>query len=281
MVASRKQLDLRDKRAVTTWFSKHKPDAVIMAAAKVGGIAANNSMPVSFLLENLEIQNAVINAAFEHNVTKLVFLGSNCIYPINAPIPTPETSLLCGPPEPTNEWYAIAKIAGIKLWQAFYKEHGANFISVMPTSVFGPNDNFNLQNGHVIAALIARLNEAKLKKSKTLSIWGSGEPRREFLYVDDLADAIVFLLKKYSQPEIVNIGSGEEISIQNLALRLRSLIDWDGDLVFDKTKPDGAMRKAVCSKKIRKLGWRPTTDLSTGLQKTIAWYDANPEKVRK
>src|SRR5213079_1535998 len=239
------QLDLMKEDLVLQFFLKESPDIVILAAAKVGGIKPNNDFPVEFLLENLRIQNNVVRFAYQSGVRKLLFLGSSCIYPKFAPQPIPETALLTGPLEPTNEAYAIAKIAGIKLCQAYAREHGANFISVMPTNLYGPNDNFDLATSHVLAALLRKAHEAKTRKDSELIVWGSGKPRREFLHVDDLASACLLLLEKYDSPEIINVGCGEDISIRELAELICEVVGFDGDLAWDVTKPDGTPRKLL------------------------------------
>src|SRR5438067_436264 len=253
----RAQLDLTDESAVAKFFAEEKPDIVILAAAKVGGIKANNDYPVEFLVENLRIQNNVIRSAYENGVRKLLFLGSSCIYPKFAPQPILESTLLSGPLEPTNEAYAIAKIAGIKLCQAFSREYGANFISAMPTNLYGPNDNFDLETSHVLAALLRKAHEAKTRNDRKLIVWGTGKPRREFLHVDDLAAACLLLLEKYDSPEIINIGCGEDVTIRELAELVCEVVGFDGKLVWDKTKPDGTPRKLLDVTKIRKLGWKP------------------------
>ena len=246
LTRDRSQLDLTDESAVAEVFCRRKRrTSSILAAAKVGGIKANNDYPVEFLLENLRIQNNVIHSAYQTGVRKLLFLGSSCIYPKLAPQPIPESALLSGPLEPTNEAYAIAKIAGIKLCQAYAREYGANFISVMPTNLYGPNDNFDLETSHVLAALLRKAHEAKIRKEKKLIVWGTGEPRREFLHVDDLASALLLLLEKYDSPEIINVGCGEDITIRELAELICDVVGFDGELVWDKTKPDGTPRKAV------------------------------------
>src|SRR4026207_245242 len=239
LVRDRPKLDLRDASAAAKFFGEDKPAVVILAAAKVGGIKANNDFPVEFLLDNLLIQNNVIRSAYESGVRKLLFLGSSCIYPKFAPQPIPETALLTGPLEPTNEAYAVAKIAGIKLCQAFSREHGANFISAMPTNLYGSNDNFDLETSHVLAALIRKAHEAKTRKDQKLIVWGTGQPRREFLHVDDLASACVLLLQQYDSPEIINVGCGEDISIRELAELICDVVGFDGELTLDANKPDG------------------------------------------
>ena len=280
VTADRSELDLRDDRAVEDWLGSAKPDAVILAAAKVGGILANDTMPVPFLLDNLRIQNAVINGAFEQGVSKLLFLGSSCIYPVQAVQPMAEDSLLTGPLEVTNQWYAIAKITGIKLCQALRKQFGANFISAMPTNLYGPHDNYHPTESHVVAALIRRFHQAKLENHDDLVIWGSGKPLREFLYVDDLADGLVHLLKHYNDEQPINIGTGQEVSIQQLAEMLKDVSGWQGNLVFDVTKPDGAPRKVMQNDRIHALGWQHQTELRNGLEKAFAWFDENQRVAR-
>ena len=271
----RSQLDLADKQAVHGFFAQEKPAIVIVAAAKVGGIKANNDFPVEFLLDNLRIQNNVIHAAHEAGVRKLLFLGSSCIYPKFAPQPISETALLTGSLEPTNEPYAIAKIAGIKLCQAFSREYGADFISAMPTNLYGPNDNFDLETSHVLAALLRKAHDAKMGKVRELIVWGSGKPRREFLHVDDLASACVFLLEHYDSPEIINIGCGEDISIRELAELICDVVGFEGELAWDTTKPDGTPRKLLDITKLRNLGWQPTISLREGIAQTYDWFLKN------
>jgi GDP-L-fucose synthase len=274
----RSELDLGDSTAVTKFFQKEKPEIVIFAAAKVGGIKANNDQPVEFLLENLRVQNNVIAGAHENGARKLLFLGSSCIYPKLAPQPIPESALLSGPLEPTNEAYAIAKIAGVKLCQAFSREYGANFISAMPTNLYGPNDNFDLETSHVLAALLRKAFEAKKSGARELVVWGTGTPRREFLHVDDCASACLFLLEKYDSPEIVNVGCGEDISIRELAELVCDVVGFDGELSWDKTKPDGTPRKLLDVSKLRALGWTPTIKLRDGIAQTYAWFLKNVAK---
>ena len=271
----RSQLDLADKQAMHGFFAQEKPAIVIVAAAKVGGIKANNDFPVEFLLDNLRIQNNVIHAAHEAGVRKLLFLGSSCIYPKFAPQPIPETALLTGSLEPTNEAYAIAKIAGIKLCQAYAREYGANFISAMPTNLYGPNDNFDLNTSHVLAALLRKAHEAKMGKVRELIVWGSGNPRREFLHVDDLASACLFLLERYDSPEIINIGCGEDVSIRELAELICDVVGFEGNLAWDTTKPDGTPRKLLDITKLRNLGWQPTISLREGIAQTYDWFLKN------
>jgi len=271
----RSQLDLTDESAVVKFFKEEQPHIVIVAAAKVGGIKANSDFPVEFLVENLRIQNNVIRAAHQNGVGKLLFLGSSCIYPKFAPQPIPESALLTGPLEQTNEAYAIAKIAGIKLCQAFSREYGANFISVMPTNLYGPNDNFDLETSHVLAALLRKTHEAKMRDDRKLVVWGTGKPRREFLHVDDLAFACLLLLEKYDSPEIINVGCGEDISIRELAELICEVVGFEGELAWDTTKPDGTPRKLLDVSKIRALGWKPAIALRDGIARTYDWFRAN------
>ena len=275
----RAELDLSDESAVAKFFAAEKPNFVILAAAKVGGIKANNDFPVEFLLANLRIQNNVIRSAYEAGVCKLLFLGSSCIYPKLAPQPIPETALLSGPLEPTNEAYAIAKIAGIKLCQAYSREYGANFISAMPTNLYGPNDNFDLETSHALAALIRKAHEAKNRNARELIVWGSGKPRREFLHVDDLAAACLLLLEKYDSPEIINVGCGEDISIRELAELICDVVGFNGELAWDTTKPDGTPRKLLDVTRVRALGWQPETSLREGIARTYEWFLANCAKA--
>src|SRR5882724_4549091 len=272
------QLDLANESAVTKFFAEERPTIVIVAAARVGGIKANDDFPVEFLLENLQIQNNVIRSAYESGVRKLLFLGSSCIYPKFAPQPIPETSLLSGPLEPTNEAYAIAKIAGVKLCQAFSREYGANFISAMPTNLYGPNDNFDLETSHVLAALLRKAYEAKKSSARELVVWGTGTPRREFLHVDDCASACLFLLEKYDSPEIINVGCGEDISIHELAELICDVVVFDGQLIWDKTQPDGTPRKLLDLSKLRGFGWTPTIPLRDGIAQTYEWFLKNVTK---
>jgi GDP-L-fucose synthase len=271
----RSELDLADAAAVGRFFAKEKPEIVIFAAAKVGGIKANNDQPVEFLLENLSVQNNVIAAAHQNGVRKLLFLGSSCVYPKHAPQPIPESALLSGPLEPTNDAYAIAKIAGIKLCQAFSREYGANFISTMPTNLYGPNDNFDLETSHVLAALLRKAHEAKKTGARELMVWGTGTPRREFLHVDDCASACLFLLEKYDSPEIINVGCGEDVSIRELAELVCDVVGFAGELSWDKTKPDGTPRKLLDVSKLRALGWTPTIKLRDGIAQTYDWFLKN------
>ena len=271
----RSQLDLMNEAGVERLFAEERPAIVIFAAARVGGIKANNDLPVEFLLENIQVQNNVIRAAHQSGVRKLLFLGSSCTYPKHAPQPIPETALLTGPLEPTNEAYAIAKIAGIKLCQAYAREYGANFISAMPTNLYGPNDNFDLLSSHALPALLRKAHEAKKSGAREMLVWGSGRPRREFLHVDDLAAACLFLLAKYDSAEIINVGCGEDISIRELAELICEIVGFQGDLVWDATKPDGTPRKLLDVSKLHALGWRHTIGLREGIARTYEWFLQN------
>ncbi|MGZ5002969.1 MAG: GDP-L-fucose synthase family protein, partial [Chthoniobacterales bacterium] len=268
----RAQLDLRNEAAVTKFFETEKPEIVILAAARVGGIKANNDFKVEFLIENTRIQNNVISAAHDHGVRKLLFLGSSCIYPKFAPQPIPESALLSGALEETNDAYAIAKIAGIKLCQAYAEEYGENYISLMPTNLYGPNDNFDLVTAHVLPALLRKVHEAKLAGSREVEVWGSGEPRREFLHVNDLADACLFLLQNYDSPEIINVGTGQDVTIRELAEMICAVVGFDGTLVFDPSQPDGTPRKLLDVSKINALGWRAKISLRDGIAQTYEWF---------
>jgi len=275
LTVGRDRLDLRDGAAVKTWMAAEKPQGVVLAAAKVGGIVANDSWPADFLYENLAIENAIIHGAFEAGVEKLLFLGSSCIYPKFAPQPITEDALLTGPLEPTNEWYAIAKIAGIKLCQAYRRQYGRDFISAMPTNLYGPGDNFDLASSHVIPALIRKAHEAKMAKAAAMTIWGTGTPRREFLHVDDCANALVFLLKTYSEDAHVNVGSGTDVTIDELARLVMQAADFKGALEHDTTKPDGTPRKLMSNEKLAAMGWSPRISLPEGLKSTYQWFLAN------
>lgn len=272
LTRTRRELDLMDRTAVRGFFEAERPDYVVDAAARVGGIAANFEKPVEFLIENLTIQNNVIQAAADFGVSKLLFLGSSCIYPKLAPQPLTEDALLTGPLEPTNDAYAIAKIAGIKLCQAYAREYGKNFISGMPTNLYGPNDNFDLHTSHVLPALIRKVHEAKQGGAKEVSVWGSGTPRREFLHVDDLADACFFLLENYDSPEIINIGCGEDVSIKELAETVCEVLGFEGSLVFDVSKPDGTPRKLMHVGRLFGLGWKPRIGLKEGIRDAYTWF---------
>jgi GDP-L-fucose synthase len=268
----RDALDLRDRAAVERFFAAEQPSYVFLAAAKVGGIVANDSYPADFIRSNLEIQTNVIDAAYRNQTRKLCFLGSSCIYPRLAPQPIQESSLLTGPLEPTNQWYAIAKIAGIKMCQAYAKQYGFAAISVMPTNLYGPGDNFDRTTSHVIPALLRKFHEAKESGAAQVSIWGSGTPRREFLYVDDLADAVCFLMERYDSPEIINAGCGEDLTIAELAALIGDVVGFRGAVSFDRSKPDGTPRKLLDVSKITGLGWRPRTPLRAGIRATYEWY---------
>ena len=272
LVAERAELDLSRQAEVEAWFERHRPEAVFLAAAKVGGILANATRPADFIGENLAIELNVIAAAHRVGVQKLLFLGSSCIYPRLAPQPIPETALLTGELEPTNEWYAVAKIAGMKLCEAYRRQHGSDFISVMPTNLYGTNDNFDLQSSHVLPALIAKAHQAKRAGAATLDVWGTGSPRREFLHVDDLAAATVYLMERYSAPEAVNIGTGEDLSIRELAELICRIVGFRGALVFDTSKPDGTPRKLLDVSRLHALGWRHRIPLEEGVRQTYRWY---------
>jgi GDP-L-fucose synthase len=274
------ELDLTDQAAVRRFFDAQRPEAVIMAAARVGGIRANNSRPAQFIRDNLLIQDNVIDSAHRAGVAKFVFLGSSCIYPRLSPQPIKEDYLLTGPLEPTNEWYAIAKIAGVKMCQAFRREYGFRAISLMPTNLYGPGDNFDLQNSHVLPALMRRIHEAKMRGDPALTVWGTGEPRREFLHVDDLADAVLYLLHTYDAEPIVNIGWGEDITIRELAELLVSVIGYGGRLLFDDSKPDGAPRKLLDVTRLNALGWRPKIHLKQGIEQTYRWFTEHFDEAR-
>jgi GDP-L-fucose synthase len=275
LTKTRKELDLRDRQAVEEFLTASKPEVVVIAAAKVGGIHANYQFPVEFLLENLEIQNTLIAASFLAKVKKLVFLGSSCIYPRLAPQPISEDALLTGPLEVTNEPYALAKIAGIKLCQAYARQYGANFISVMPTNIYGPNDNFDLQNSHVLAALLRKAHEAKVSGKASMAVWGTGAPRREFLYSEDLADAVAYLIEHYDSPEIINVGCGRDVTIRELAELVCEVVGFAGTLEFDSTKPDGTPRKLLDVSKLTKQGWQAKIPLREGIQSTYEWFLKN------
>src|SRR5689334_5228062 len=272
LTRSRSEVDLRDQQAVQDLFSHEKPEVAVLAAARVGGIKANIDAPVEFLIENLQIQNNVIRAAHKAGARKLLFLGSSCIYPKFAPQPIPESALLSGPLEPTNEAYAVAKIAGIKLCQALAREYGANFISVMPTNLYGPGDDFDLETSHVLAALLRKAHEAKMGGTGEMIVWGTGTPRREFLYVDDLAAAVLFLLEQYDSSEIINVGCGKDISIRELAELICDVVGFRGELKWDRSKPDGTPRKLLDISRIKNLGWAPTIALRDGIARFYEWF---------
>jgi GDP-L-fucose synthase len=281
LLAGRDQLDLQDRNAVEAFFEANKPEVVILAAAKVGGIHANNSYPAEFLHDNLVLQNNVIDVAYRHGASKLTFLGSSCIYPKMAPQPIREDYLLTGPLEPTNEWYAIAKIAGIKMCQAYRRQYGFNAISLMPTNLYGPGDNFDLANSHVLPALIRKFHEAKLAGDKEVVMWGTGTPRREFLHVDDMAAATVFLTRTYEGEDIVNVGVGDDISIRELAELVREITGYEGEIVNDTSKPDGTPRKLLDVERLHGLGWKAAIPLQDGIASTYQWFLENQVDIRR
>jgi GDP-L-fucose synthase len=268
---TREELDLLNAAAVEKFYAVEKPEYVFVAAAKVGGIQANDSQPAEFLYQNLQIQNNLIHGACRHRVKKLLFLGSSCIYPKAAPQPLKEECLLTGPLEPTNQWYAIAKIAGIKLCQAFRRQYGCDFISAMPTNMYGPNDNYDLENSHVLPALIRKFHEACVTAAPNVTCWGTGTPLREFLYADDLARACVFLMQNYSEEQFINVGFGTDISIRELAGLIRRVVGFTGEIIWDTTRPDGTPRKLMDSSRLFALGWKPRIDLETGVR--LAYED--------
>ncbi|HXE14771.1 MAG TPA: GDP-L-fucose synthase [Bryobacteraceae bacterium] len=280
LLRTRNETDLTDSSEVRSLFERERPEYVFLAAAKVGGILANSTYPADFIRDNLAIQVNVIDSAYCCGAKKLEFLGSSCIYPKLAPQPIKEAYLLTGPLEPTNEWYAIAKIAGIKLCQAYRQQYGFNAISLMPTNLYGPGDNFDLKNSHVLPALIRKFHEAKLNGDREVTIWGTGSPRREFLHVDDLASAAVFLMNHYDQPEIVNVGVGEDITIAALAGLLKQVVGFEGTLSFDTTKPDGTPRKLLDVSRLENLGWRASISLEEGVASTYRWFLENVESAR-
>jgi len=266
-----KELDLLDASKVEQFYDREKPDYVFVAAAKVGGIKANHTFPAEFLYQNLQIQNNLIHGAHRVGVKKLLFLGSSCIYPKLAPQPLKEEHLLTGPLEPTNQWYAIAKIAGIKMCQAYRSQYGSDFISAMPTNLYGPNDNYDLENSHVLPAMIRRFHEARLATAPAVTCWGTGAPRREFLYADDLAKACVFLMQNYSDEQFINVGYGSDITVKELAEMVRGIVGYKGDIIWDTTKPDGTPCKLMDSSRLLSMGWKPQVDLKTGIQ--LAYED--------
>lgn len=284
ITATSRELDLREQAAVRAFFAEQRPDYVYLAAAKVGGILANDTYPAEFIYDNLMMEANVIDAAYRNGAQKLLFLGSTCIYPKLAPQPLKEEYLLSGPLEPTNEWYAVAKIAGIKLCQAYQRQYGARFISAMPTNLYGPGDNFDLKNSHVMPALIRKFHEAKIANAPSVVVWGTGKPLREFLHVDDCARACVFLMGNYEGADIVNIGTGSDIPIGELALLVKKVVGYEGEVVFDTTKPDGTPRKLVDIGRITALGWRPEIGLEDGVANAYRWFldnvNAAPGQVR-
>jgi len=272
---SHKELDLTNQQATDDFFRMERPEFVFLAAARVGGIQANNTYPADFIYHNLVMETNVIQAAHVYGVKKLLFLGSSCIYPRLAPQPIREEYLMTGPLEPTNEPYAMAKLAGISLCKSFRRQYGSNFIAVMPTNLYGPGDNFDLESSHVLPALIRKVHEAKMENQPSVTVWGTGSPRREFLYVDDLAEACVFLMQHYSEQEIVNIGTGKDISIAELTALVAEIVDYRGAIVYDKTKPDGTPLKRLDVSKLTQLGWQAKKSLREGIQLTYAWYLQN------
>jgi len=272
MVRGREELDLRDPAATARFFEAQRPEYVFLAAARVGGILANATRPAEFIHDNLAIETSVIHAAYESGVKKLEFLGSSCIYPRLAPQPIAESELLAGPLEPTNEWYAVAKIAGIKMAQAYRRQYGFRAISLMPTNLYGPGDHFDLESSHVVPALIRKFHEAQASGAREVVLWGTGAPRREFLHVDDLAAAAVFLMREYDSEEILNVGAGEDVTIRELAEMVAGIAGYGGGIRFDPSKPDGAPRKLLDVSRLRALGWRPAIGLREGIQSTYRWY---------
>ena len=279
--SDRKDLDLTDQRKVKNWMSKNKPDVIFLAAAKVGGILANKSFPVNFLEENLSINLNIIKNAFINGTEKLINLGSSCIYPKNIMSSIREEKILSGPLEETNQWYSLAKISGIKLCQAYRRQFNCDFISIMPSNLYGPGDNFNPLNSHVPAALVDRFHEAKINNFEEVKVWGSGKPLREFLYVEDLANACIFLAENYSSEEPINVGTGKEISIKDFAQLIKKIVGFRGKIIFDKTKPDGVYKKVLNTEKVNKLGWNPETSLESGLRKYYKWYLENVKDIRR
>ncbi len=279
IVRTSRELDLRDQGQVAAFFAETRPEYVFLAAAKVGGILANSTFPADFIYDNLAIQTNVIHQAHVHGARKLLLLGSSCIYPRDSPQPMQEAYLLTGPLEPTNEWYAVAKIAGIKMCQAYRRQYGCDFIAAMPTNLYGPNDNFDLQNSHVLAALLRRFHEAREQGNEPM-LWGSGTPMREFLHVDDCAEACLFLMEHYSDPLIMNVGTGQEISIGELATLVAQVVGYRGEIRWDRTKPDGMPRKLMDSGRINSLGWKPVISLPDGLRRTYEWYRQQPGALR-
>ena len=274
------ELDLRDQAAVQAFFAEQRPDYVFLAAAKVGGILANDTYPADFIYDNLVIETNIIHAAHLQGVKKLLFLGSTCIYPKLAPQPLKEEYLLSGPLEPTNEWYAVAKIAGIKLCQAYRRQHGRDFVAAMPTNLYGPGDNYDLDKSHVIPAMLRKMHEAKIHGEPSVTLWGTGTPRREFLHVDDLADALLFLMQRYSGESHVNVGVGQDLTIRDLAEMVREVVGFAGELAFDTSKPDGTPRKLVDTTLINSLGWRAKTPLEEGLAAAYAWFVEHHAEAR-
>ena len=280
LLRTREELDLTNQQAVREYFAAERPEVVVMAAARVGGIYPNNSRPALFIRDNLLIQDNVIDAAHRSGVGKFVFFGSSCVYPKLCPQPIKEEYLLTGPLEPTNEWYAIAKIAGVKMCQAYRREFGFNTICLMPTNLYGPGDNFDSLNSHVLPALVRRIHEAKVRGENHVTVWGSGTPRREFLHVDDLADAVLYLLQTYDGEPIVNVGWGHDVTIRELAELIMSAIGYSGGLIFDPSKPDGSPRKLLDVARLTDLGWRPRINLKNGIEQTYAWFKEHFAEAR-
>lgn len=279
LTATRADADLTRQAEVEAWLEANRPDAIFLTAAKVGGILANATYPANFLYENLMIAANVIHAAHRLKTGKLLFVGSSCIYPKFAPQPIPEDSLLTGPLEPTNEWYAIAKIAGVKMCEAYQRQHGDRFISAMPTNLYGPNDNFDLKSSHVLPALMRKAHEAKLARAPAMGVWGSGTPRREFMHVDDLASALVFLMERYEEPGTINAGVGSDVAIRELVDIIRGAVGYEGQIEYDSTKPDGTPRKLMDSSRLNAMGWRPGIELADGVAQTYAWYLENEGRI--
>jgi GDP-L-fucose synthase len=275
------ELDLRNQAAVQDFFTIEKPAVVIDAAARVGGILANNNYPYTFLMENLQIQNNLIESALKQEVDKFIFLGSSCIYPKLAPQPLKEEYLLTAALEPTNEWYALAKIAGVKACEAIRKQYGKDFVSLMPTNLYGTHDNFDLQTSHVLPAMLRKFHEAKINNNAPVTLWGSGSPLREFLFVDDLATAVLFALENKLPENLYNVGTGIDLTIKELALLIQQKVGHQGEIIWDSSKPDGTPRKLMDTSKLKSLGWNPTVDLEAGIQKTYAWFLANENQIKQ
>jgi len=280
ILRDRRELDLTRQSAVDSFFAETRPQYVFLAAAKVGGIHANATCPADFIRDNLQIQTNIIDSAYRHGVHKLLFLGSSCIYPRLAPQPMREEHLLTGPLEPTNEWYAVAKIAGIKMCQAYRRQYGFNAIAAMPTNLYGPEDNFSLESSHVLPALMRKCHEAKLAGERQVVVWGTGRPRREFLHVDDLADGTLFLMNRYEDDALVNVGVGEDIPIADLARLVARIVGFEGEIVYDTTRPDGTPRKLLDVSKLSALGWRARIPLEAGIRQTYNWFLQHAERLR-